>query len=91
MGSVILSNSVIMSIENPLALAIYAYMKASIYNDYTLRSDIMARFSIGSTKYKRAMGELVDKGIVAHKLYRNEDGTLNGQELVLSEVSDALG
>lgn len=53
-------------IQNPIALAVWAFMLSNPNNDIK-RQDIMDRFSMGQRRYTNAMRELKQLGLVADR------------------------
>lgn len=78
-----ISNRVIESITNPVALAIYAYLITKPNSWIVRRSDILNHFeSLGLDRYGKAMRDLKAMGLLVDE-YIHEDGRLAGRRLVL--------
>ena len=78
-----ISNAVVESIANPVALAIYCYLITKPHGWIVRRTDILNHFeSLGLDRYSKAMRELKTAGLLVDE-YIHEEGRMRGRRLVL--------
>lgn len=78
-----ISNAVVESITNPVALAIYCYLITKPHGWIVRRTDILSHFeSLGLDRYSKAMRELKTAGLLIDE-YIHEEGRMKGRRLVL--------
>ena len=78
-----ISNAVVESIANPVALAIYCYLITKPHGWIVRRTDILNHFeSLGLDRYSKAMRELKAAGLLVDE-YIHEEGRMRGRRLVL--------
>lgn len=75
-----LPNAIVQTLQNPDALAIWAYLNSKSSNWRIIKGHLMAHFGLGRERYVRAMQVLRQAGLVSDRYVR--DGTrIVGREL----------
>lgn len=82
-------NSTIDLINDPDAMAIYAYLQTKSTNWIVRREDVMKKFGIGKHRYTKAMGYLRDIGLVEREVKRDKEGKVIDNQLVIHYQPEA--
>lgn len=80
----VVMNDVVQGIKNPDALAIWVFLQSKSSGWRVIASHIRSHFGLGRDRYRSAMRDLSNCGLIEYYNARDDQGRLSGKEIVVN-------